>query len=194
VQPYEPECLAAFDRALARLASLGADVSEFDIPVLAETADLTTRVIRFEAAAIHRAALAQSPEKFDVSLREQLLIGQGYTDDEMREAEAARSTLKQAYAELFANGIDVIASPGREGVADSMETLLRNSIRRRGSTTRMYNLAGLPALVMPMGFGREGLPLGIQFAAAPFAEDVIYQIAAAHEDATPDARRLPRLG
>jgi aspartyl-tRNA(Asn)/glutamyl-tRNA(Gln) amidotransferase subunit A len=191
LHPYEPECLAAFDRALERLAELGANVSEFDIPVLAETADLTTRIIRAEAAAVHRAALEQSPEKFDVSLRDQLRIGQRYTEAEMREAEDARAILKQSYANLFAGGVDVIASPGREGIADSMATLMGTPIRRRGSTTRMYNLAGLPALVMPMGHGRDQMPLGIQFAAAALAEDRIYQVAAAYESATGDLRRVP---
>lgn len=184
VHPYEEECLAAFDRALKQLCDLGAVVHEFDMPVLADTADLTTRILRAEAALVHKKALAESPEKFDVSLREQLLIGTRYTDGELREAEAARAALKRAYAELFANGTHIIASPGREGIADTMEMLMTNPIRRRGSTTRMYNLAGLPALVMPMGFGRDAMPLGIQFASAPFAEDRIYQVAAAYEDAT----------
>ena len=54
---------------------------------------------------------------------------------------------------------------------------------RRGLTNRMYHLTGMPALTLPMGFGAEGLPIGLQIAAGNLREDLIYQAAAAYEDA-----------
>jgi aspartyl-tRNA(Asn)/glutamyl-tRNA(Gln) amidotransferase subunit A len=64
---------------------------------------------------------------------------------------------------------------------------------KRAASHRMFNMTGLPALVLPMGFTAEGLPLGLQIAADRFREDLIYQVAAAYEDATPWHNRHPAL-
>jgi aspartyl-tRNA(Asn)/glutamyl-tRNA(Gln) amidotransferase subunit A len=103
-----------------------------------------------------------------------------------------RAQLRDAYAQLFASGIDVIVSPGRENPADKMAELLANP-SKRGITNRMYNLTGMPALTMPMGFSSSGLPIAIQIAAAHFAEPAIYRVAAAYEDATGWSKRHPPL-
>jgi Asp-tRNA(Asn)/Glu-tRNA(Gln) amidotransferase A subunit family amidase len=112
------------------------------------------------------------------------------SDEALREAAATREQFRREYAALFAGGLDAIASPGREGISDTMQQLATNS-GRRGSCTRMYNMTGLPALVLPMGFGAHGMPLGLQIAANRLAEDRVYQIAAAYEGATDWHRQRP---
>jgi aspartyl-tRNA(Asn)/glutamyl-tRNA(Gln) amidotransferase subunit A len=191
--PHEPECVAAFDDALRVLRDLGAPTVEFDFPVLARTAHLGTRILLAEAYAYHRENLAKSPEKYDVSLRERLLATAKQTEAELHEAQAARQELNREYAALFAGGIDAIVSPGRESISDTMQSLMSSSTAQRKSCTRMYNMSGMPALVMPMGFGANEMPLGIQFAAAHFAEDRLYQLAAAYEAATPWVSRHPPI-
>ncbi len=191
--PHEPECLAAFEEALRVLRDLGAQTVEFDFPVLGGAADLGARILVAEGYAEHRENLAKSPEKYDVSARERLLVGTKQTQAELREARAAREELNREYAALFSRGIDAIVSPGREGISDTMETLMSSPTARLGSCTRMYNMSGMPALVMPMGFGAHEMPLGIQFAAAHFAEDRVYQFAAVYEAATPWILRHPSI-
>lgn len=51
-----------------------------------------------------------------------------------------------------------------------------------------FNLSGLPAASVPGGFV-DGLPVGVQFVAAPWREDVIFQLAAQVERARPWFRR-----
>ncbi len=189
--PHDPECLAAFEEALRVLRGLGATTVDFDFPVLAQAADIGTRILVSEAYAYHRENLAQRPEKYDTSLRERVLAGAKLTAGELREAQDLRATLKAEYAALFAGGVDAIVSVGREGISDTMESLSGTPTGKRGGCTRMYNMSGLPALVMPMGFGAHGLPLGIQFAADRFREDRVYQLAAAYEAATGWTSRRP---
>jgi aspartyl-tRNA(Asn)/glutamyl-tRNA(Gln) amidotransferase subunit A len=50
------------------------------------------------------------------------------------------------------------------------------------------NLTGLPAIRVPCGFGDNGLPIGLQLVAQPFAEPVLYQAGAALE------RQVGRVG
>ena len=182
--PHEPECVAAFERALQVLRDLGATTVDFDFPVLSQVAELGTRILVAEAYAYHKENIERRPEKFDVSLRERIRAAAKQTDAELREAQAMRSSLNREYASLFANGVDAIVSVGRDGIADTMAVLTGNSPGRRGVCTRMYNMSGLPAMVMPMGFGAHGMPLGIQFATDLFREDRIYQLAAAYEAVT----------
>jgi aspartyl-tRNA(Asn)/glutamyl-tRNA(Gln) amidotransferase subunit A len=47
--------------------------------------------------------------------------------------------------------------------------------------TCRYNLTGLPALSLPCGFDRDGLPIGLQIAARPFDESTILRVAHAYE-------------
>jgi len=190
--PHDPECIAAFDEALCALRDLGAQTVDFDLPDFAARVDLGTRITIAEAYAYHRENLERFPERYDHSFRERVLLAARLGEAELAEARAAREQLRREYAALFASGIDAVVSPAREGISDTMQQLAANS-GRRGNCTRMYNMTGLPALVLPMGFGAHGLPLGLQIAADRLAEDRIYQIAAAYEDATGWHTRHPVL-
>ena len=55
------------------------------------------------------------------------------------------------------------------------------------------NLAGIPALSIPCGFPRNGLPVGLQIQAPPFAEEKLLRIARMFEAATDWHTRRPAL-
>jgi Asp-tRNA(Asn)/Glu-tRNA(Gln) amidotransferase A subunit family amidase len=54
--------------------------------------------------------------------------------------------------------------------------------------------SGQPAITVPMGFTRAGLPLGLQLMARPFDEDVLFRLAYAYEQATGHRRPPPGFG
>jgi aspartyl-tRNA(Asn)/glutamyl-tRNA(Gln) amidotransferase subunit A len=60
-----------------------------------------------------------------------------------------------------------------------------------GRFTRAFNYLGLPALALPAGFSREGLPLGIQLAGRPLAEPALFALGAAFQDLTDHHDRRP---
>ena len=49
---------------------------------------------------------------------------------------------------------------------------------------RGINVLGIPALAIPCGFTRDGLPIGLQLLAAAYQEDLLFRIGAALEDGT----------
>ena len=53
-----------------------------------------------------------------------------------------------------------------------------------------HNITGCPALVMPMGLSRDGLPMSVQISAAGWREADVLRIARAYEAATPELRVL----
>jgi aspartyl-tRNA(Asn)/glutamyl-tRNA(Gln) amidotransferase subunit A len=64
----------------------------------------------------------------------------------------------------------------------------------RLATTRLMraiNVLGIPALSIPCGFTKAGLPIGLQILAAPRAEDMLLRVGAAIEDATGVVSRFP---
>jgi len=188
---HDPECVWAFEEALRVLRDLGATTVDLDFPETAWAADLGTRILLAEAYAYHRKNLQERPEKFDRSLRERLSAATKMTEAELCEAQEVRASLIRNYAELFAGGMDAIVSVGREAISDTMETLINSPAARRGGCTRMYNLSGMPALVLPMGFGAHGMPLGLQLSADMFREDIVYRVAAAYEAASGWVARRP---
>jgi aspartyl-tRNA(Asn)/glutamyl-tRNA(Gln) amidotransferase subunit A len=54
-------------------------------------------------------------------------------------------------------------------------------------------MANIPAIAVPMGFTRAGLPLSLQIAAKPFDESTVFRVAHAYERATPWHKRHPDL-
>lgn len=55
------------------------------------------------------------------------------------------------------------------------------------------NLAGLPAIFFPCGFGTDGLPVGLQLVGPPFSESLLVAIASAYQRATDHHLRRPAV-
>jgi amidase len=61
--------------------------------------------------------------------------------------------------------------------------------------TAIINVTGLPAIVVPLYQGDDGLPLAVQLVGPPAQEEVVLALAAQLEEANPWAqRRPPELG
>jgi len=59
--------------------------------------------------------------------------------------------------------------------------------------TISVNLGGLPAISIPCGFNKDGLPVGLQIIGKPFNEAEILQLAFAYEQSTPWHTKKPLL-
>ena len=59
--------------------------------------------------------------------------------------------------------------------------------------TRAFNAYGLPTITVPCGFTKDGMPIGLQIAAAQWNEANVIALAHAYEQATEWHRRKPSL-
>jgi len=59
--------------------------------------------------------------------------------------------------------------------------------------TRPFNLNGFPAITVPCGFSKEGLPIGLQLAGRPFDEQTALRVAHAYEQATEWHKKRPMI-
>jgi amidase len=71
------------------------------------------------------------------------------------------------------------------------ETLLER-MREFVAFTLLYNVSGAPAISLPLGRSRDGLPVGVQFAAAHGEDRKLLELASSIEDAEPWERIAPR--
>ncbi len=183
VEPHDAEVLAAFEKALSMLQSLGARLVRIEPSGLSDAAELANLIIAYEASLYHAENLERQPNKLGSALKLRLAKGCTFTQAQYLTARAQASALKARYTELFSSGIEVVMSPGREFPAETMAALMAAPTGRRSTCNRVYSLTGSPALTLPMGLNAQGLPLALQMACAHFQEPLLYQVAAAYEAA-----------
>jgi aspartyl-tRNA(Asn)/glutamyl-tRNA(Gln) amidotransferase subunit A len=130
---------------------------------------------------VHRRRLAEQPERFGDDVRRRLLLGEGVTGADYAAARAAARAFARSTQRLF-DRVDVIVAPTTGAtaplVADSETIATTNRLTR---ATYAWSLAGLPTVAVPCGFSGDGLPLGMQVAAAPKADAVALGAAAAYQ-------------
>lgn len=194
----QDEVERAVEDAIADFASKGAQIVEFRIPNL-----------QYGLAAIFAIELASSTAYHDVSLRKGLTphfqpdvrtlveIGRFVTAPDYLKAEQLRAVLIEDFRRAF-DEVDVIVGPTtpitawKSGdwtvkVGGKDESVLAASWR----FTFPYNLTGLPAISIPCGFDRDGLPIGLQIAARPFDEMTVFTAAHAYERTHEWVQRMP---
>jgi aspartyl-tRNA(Asn)/glutamyl-tRNA(Gln) amidotransferase subunit A len=91
----------------------------------------------------------------------------------------------------FFSDYDAIVAPNflktAPGVSEDMDTYFSGGDPVGG----MGNACGLPALALPMGFGRDGMPCGFQLIAPAFEEAVVLRIGRAYQEKTAWHRERP---
>ncbi len=185
-----PEQLAAIDAAADLLRSLGADVREIRLRPLDEYTVCNRVILASEAFSIHRRDLASRPGDYGALARQRLVGGAAYDAADYVDALRMRARLIAATHEAMA-GYDAILTASSFDPAppiDDAEACARVYPRQ---ARQPFNVTGQPALAMPAGFTKDGLPLSIQLVGHDWQEAMIYRIAYAYEQAAGWLGRRP---
>jgi len=173
-------------------ASLGAQVDEVHLPEGLEAARANGLMVVSDAAAVYRQPLQSNPEGFGKDVLQRLQSGAAYSAVEYALARHQQALWRRRLERLF-EGVDVLLTPTTPIVAPFIEG--PDAVEQARILTRFtspFNLAGLPALSVPCGFSQEGLPIGLQLVARPWAEAKVLQAGFAYEQATEWHRRHPQ--
>jgi aspartyl-tRNA(Asn)/glutamyl-tRNA(Gln) amidotransferase subunit A len=187
----DPEVTAAVDAALETFTSLGATVTDVEIPHIEFTA-CNPVIMLSEAFAYHEADLRETPELYAPQLRDRFLLGGLFLAYEYVQAQRARQILKTE-AEAVLREVDLLITPTTPKTAPTFEQAYGETFRRGPHYTSLYNQTGLPALSVPCGFDSTGLPIGLQIAGRPFAEAAVLQAGHAYERAAGWHTRHPEI-
>jgi aspartyl-tRNA(Asn)/glutamyl-tRNA(Gln) amidotransferase subunit A len=89
--------------------------------------------------------------------------------------------------------VDVLVLPTMREPAPSLAETVAETHRRPPSNTSSFNHFGTPAMTVPCGFSKDGLPIGLQIVAAAFREPVVLQVAYAYQQGTEWHRKGPNV-
>jgi aspartyl-tRNA(Asn)/glutamyl-tRNA(Gln) amidotransferase subunit A len=186
----DPEQVEALETAARLFAEAGARISEITLPVLRDFSACGQIILAAEAYAVHEQWLKDRPQDYGARGRERLLAGASLRAVDYLQAVRWRRQLRDRVAEEFAK-IDVALTASSMDPAcriDDEEELAANYSRQ----ARMpFNVTGQPAVVIPAGFSRSGLPLSLQLVGHPVAEAMLYRVAQFYEDTTGWTKRHP---
>jgi aspartyl-tRNA(Asn)/glutamyl-tRNA(Gln) amidotransferase subunit A len=217
VDGMDPQVEAAVRAAVKSLESLGAAVRPVSLPntehclsvyYLLATAEASSNLARFDGVRYGFRAAAESlvpqymrtrAQGFGPEVKRRIMLGtyalsSGYYDAYYKRAQQVRTLIAGDFAAAFKE-VDLIATPTAptpafkigEKADDPMTMYLSDIF------TISVNLAGVPALSLPCGFDRSGLPIGLQLIGRAFEEGTLFAAAQAYEAAHDWKDRRPSL-
>ncbi len=203
--------------AIGHLKALGAEIKEISCPrfryglptyYIIAPSEASANLARYDAVkygmreeadnllSMYRKTRAAG---FGAEVKRRIAIGTytlsaGYYDAYYLKAQKVRTLIKQDFEKGFAE-VDVLVCPtspttafkAGEKTADPLSMYLSDL------TTIPVNLAGLPAMSIPCGFDKKGLPIGLQLISNVLREDLLFNVGHAYERSTQWHTKKPSL-
>jgi len=210
---------AAVDGAIAALRKLGATTVDIGLPNSALSvpayyviapAEASSNLSRFDGVRYgYRAPeyddlvdmyCKSRAQGFGAEVRRRIMVGtyvlsHGYYDAYYLQAQRVRRLIAQDFVEAFKQ-CDLVAGPTSPTVAFKVGEKTSDPVQMYLSDiyTIAPNLAGLPAMAIPCGFGRGGMPVGLHVVGPYFGEARMLNLAHQFQLATDWHARAPATG
>ncbi|MGE5715702.1 MAG: Asp-tRNA(Asn)/Glu-tRNA(Gln) amidotransferase subunit GatA [Acidobacteriota bacterium] len=206
---------ASFVNAAAALGAAGAVVTAVSVPrvtlavpvyYLTATAEASSNLARFDGvrygaradetslAGLYRETRSAG---FGPEVKRRILLGTfalsaGYHDAYYGRAQRVRALLSRDFADAF-RGVDAILCPTSPEPAFELGAKTADPLAMYLADvfTVPASLAGLPAVSVPSGFSRDGLPIGMQLIGPGDSEPLLFALARVLEDASGALERRP---
>lgn len=177
----EAAMVETFDSCCRALAQAGAQLIPVTIPDLALADGVLLSVIAPEAALIHTEWIATQPEAYAPLTRQQIELGFAIPTLVHLRAQQYRRHLTAQFLHAFRQ-VDAILSPTAPWVAPAEDpAVVGDEGMAEARRTAPYNLTGLPALTVNIGYDPAGLPIGLQIATPPRRDELCLEIGMAVE-------------
>jgi aspartyl-tRNA(Asn)/glutamyl-tRNA(Gln) amidotransferase subunit A len=218
VEKLEGDVRTNFDEALRVLRGAGAIVEEASVPsigyaiaiyYIVANAEASANLARFDgvryghrsdrARTVHEMYFASRGEGFGAEVKRRIMLGtfalsSGYYDAYYGRAQAVRARLRHDFAAAFER-FDFLLTPTTPEPAFTIGAKTDDPLSMYLSDifTAPANLVGIPAIAVPSGFSREGLPLSLQIMGRHFGERALFRAAGAFERETRYGEKVPRI-
>jgi len=179
----DDEVRAAVEQALAVIGELVARVREVQIEV---SSDRTVQAA--ESFAYHADHVARAPELYQPETLQRIRSGANISAGEFIQRRRELDMERGRAHEMFAD-VDLLVTPTMPIPAPAIADLKKDPAALRPAelallrNTRPFNVWGLPAISVPCGVTKSGLPIGLQIAGPHWREDVVLRLAFAYEQA-----------
>ncbi|MDP2941005.1 MAG: Asp-tRNA(Asn)/Glu-tRNA(Gln) amidotransferase subunit GatA [Candidatus Omnitrophota bacterium] len=218
----DPEVKEIVNAAIEKLKTLGARVSavslphtEYAVPVyyIVATAEASSNLARFDGVQYGFRGQGSGDrgqglidmykqtrgEAFGEEAKRRVILGtfalsHGYYDAYYLRALKVRTLIKQDFDRVFSE-YDCIVTPTSPTPAFKIGEKTQDPLKMYLSDiyTISANLAGIPAISLPCGFTKQGLPVGLQILAKPFAEEMLFRVAYTYEQNTEWHKLKPKI-
>jgi aspartyl-tRNA(Asn)/glutamyl-tRNA(Gln) amidotransferase subunit A len=198
MQQVDPEVEASVRAAFDTAAAAGGLVVEVKVPDMEALRSAAATCLLVEAASALRPFLDRRAD-FGADVLPMLDQGKSIPAIDYIEAQRTRRRIGRQFARLFEQ-VDCIFTPATPTTAPKIG---QKALEIRGAAeevraaatrfTRGMNALGLPAISIPCGFSRSGLPIGLQMICAARQDDLLLHAAAAMEDAIGLIGRAPSV-
>ncbi len=183
----DAQVLEAYDRSLERLASLGAQIVDIDLPFrLAEF--VNNNLSMAEGYYVNKAVVDDPDSKIDEVVRRRLTNGSKILAHEYYANLRQREEQKRRFDDAM-KGLDAFLTPSTETPPLKLEELDPTVVPVRFA--RFVNILDLCGLALPNGFTPEGLPTSLQVVCRGYEEAMALRIGRAYQAATDWHERMP---
>ena len=188
-----PDVESAMNAALTVIGKLASSVRDTEMP-----ASNDTTILRAEAYAYHAENAKKSPELYQPETLKRIRAGEDVTTATYIQARRQVDQYRRAIRKVFET-VDLLITPTAPVPPFTISELLADMDNLRTKeilslrNTRPFNILGLPAISIPCGFTKTGLPIGMQISGAPWAEANVLRLAHAYEQQTDWHRKHPEV-
>jgi aspartyl-tRNA(Asn)/glutamyl-tRNA(Gln) amidotransferase subunit A len=200
------EVKESFCAALEVLKSLGMQTEEVTTPHIDLLPAVKVCTSRVENASAHDRNLRTRSRDYSPQTRDAYVAALLVPASAYLMAQRVRRIICDEFHELLTR-VQVFALPTvgfpvptinecEEGWLNVDGRKIRRQDERGGAdslTTIPFNVTGFPSMSVPCGFSKTATPIGMQIAAGPFQEELMFSVAHAYERATDWHKRRPQL-
>jgi aspartyl-tRNA(Asn)/glutamyl-tRNA(Gln) amidotransferase subunit A len=187
----DQEVESAVNRAMGELGKLTSGISEVTL-----STEVDRTVMMCEAFVYHQQYAPQHEAKYNPETLRRIRNGADFTATQYVQSYRELLRSRREALKMFEH-VDLIVTPTSPSLPPTIAELeaapqdLRKKELVMLRNTRPFNALGLPAISIPCGFSSSGLPIGLQIAGAPGAEDKVLALAHAYQKATDWHKRRP---
>jgi len=186
-EQLDPEIDSAARQTLEVLVGLTGPTRDVQI-----TTPDTYALLDAETYAYHAPLLADAKKRalYDPLTLQRIMGGAAVTAQVYIEQRRRMTIARNTIADVFRD-VDVLVAPTCMTVPETIEAVLANPAREASliRNTLPFNVLGIPAISVPCGFTRGGLPIGMQIIGPRLGEARVLALAHAYEQATDWHRR-----
>jgi len=187
----DPEIDAAMKEALSVLGKLTAGIRDVDLP--ANNMETLRDVVRAaEAYAYHREYVNKTPELYQPLTLKRIQAGANVSTPSYIQGRRDLAQVRRTAAKWL-ESVDLLVTPTIPIPPAAISDPHADDILPEVRNTSPFDVNGWPAISLPCGFTRQGLPIGLQIIGPHGGEAVVFQLAHAYEQATEWHKRPPQL-
>lgn len=174
------EVVAGIDRTAAQLRAAGATVDDIQLPDYALFAAVGRVIMMAEAFAIHEADMQKRLLDYGEITAGRFILGAAITAADLLHAQRARRELTDAVNAALTR-YDALLTLSALNTAPRFDQQTDAMSSASPMQTIPFNVTGHPAMSVPVGLARDGLPIGVQITGRAFGEAMVFRIGRAVE-------------